>query len=282
MALRAGLIIAAPVWLAAQTAPTQSELNCAGYFTRKTVETGLIIQSSEEVGFKNEFGAGDYVYLNKGKDAITAPGGLYMVLRPVKDVDQTDIFPGQKLMLKQMGRLYAEIARIEVAVLHAHSATARIISSCESVLTGDIAVPYNAKAAPAYKSPKFTDRFAPSSGKAMGLIAAAKGFDHWLGEGRIVYLNMGSAQGLQAGSYLRVVRPYRGGGNADFSDAVASYPTEMDGVSLARKMTPAEEATLPREVLGEVMVLKVEEGSATGIITYSRAEVAVGDGVELE
>ena len=68
----------------------------------------------------------------------------------------------------------------------------------------------------------------------------------------------------------------------EFSEAVAQYATEMDGVNLARKRTPAEEASLPSEVLGEVMVLTVDQNSATAIITYSRAEVAVGDSVQLE
>jgi hypothetical protein len=280
--LGVGLIAAAPVWLAAQTAPTQAELNCAGFYSAKPVESSLVISASEEVGFKNEFTAGDYVYLNKGKDVITNPGGLYRVVRPVKDVNTADLFPGQQKMLMGMGTLYAEIARIEVAVVHEHSATAHIVYSCDSVMTGDIAVPYSLKSAPNYKPNKFTDRFAPASGKAVGVIAAARGFDHWLGEGRIVYLNLGSGQGLQTGSYLRVVRPFRSGGNLEFSDAVSRYVNEMDGVNLARRLTPAEEATLPREVLGEVMVLTVGEGSATGIVTYSRAEVAVGDGVELE
>jgi hypothetical protein len=281
-ALGTAFACAGPMRLAAQKAPTQAELNCAGFFTKKPVDDGLVIAASEEVGFKNEFVAGDYVYLNKGKDAITGSGGQYLVVRPVQDVNRQELYPGQQKLVLELGTLYAEIGRIEIAQLHEHSATARIVYSCESLETGDIAIPYNVKATADYKPSKFTDRFAAPSGKATGIIAEAKDFDHWLGEGSIVYLNLGSEQGLKTGSYLNIVRSYRGGGNMEFSDAVEEYPTSLDRMTLARRLTPDEQATMPREVLGEVMVLSAQDGSATGIVTYSRSEVAVGDGVELE
>ena len=282
MALWMGLLLAGPLWLAAQSAPTPSDLYCSGFFTRRALETGLIVQGSEDGGFKNEYTTGDYVYLNKGRDVITGPGGRYTVLRPTHDANRKEAFPGQQMMLLQLGTLYAEVAQIEVDVVHDHSATAKILSACDPVQASDILIPFNAKSAPAYRTTRRTDRFAPSSGKASGLIAAAKQFDRVGGEGKIVYLNLGSGQGLQTGSYLRIIRPYLGGGNADFGAAASEYLTEMNGESMGRKLTPAEAAALPREVLGEIMVLSVEEGSATGIITYSRTEVAVGDGVELE
>jgi hypothetical protein len=278
----AALLLAAPGSLAAQSAPTQTDLYCAGFFTRRAIETGLVIQSSENGGFKNEFHAGDYVYLNHGRDVIANVGGQYSVLRPMKDANLKEAFQGQDMLLRDMGTLYAEVARMEVEVLNDRSATARILTACEPVLAGDIAVPFNAKSAPAYKTPRQTARFAPVASRATGLIAAAKYFDRWIGEGKIVYMNLGSAEGLQVGSYLRVVRPYLGGGNTDFGEAVRNYPVDMNGERLGRRLTLGEETALPREVLGEVMVLSVEDGSATGIVTYSRAEVAVGDGVELE
>ena len=284
-ALQAALgaaILAGPTWLAAQSAPTQSDLYCAGFFTRRNIETGLIVQSSEDGGFKNEFHAGDYVYLNHGRDVIANVGGQYAIIRPMKDANLKEAFDGQDMLLRDMGTPYAEIARMEVEVLNDRSATAKILSSCEPVLAGDIAIPFNARSAPAYKTPRITARFAPAATRATGLIAASKYFDRWIGEGKIVYMNLGSAEGLQVGSYLRVVRPYLGGGNADFGEAVRAYPIEMNGSKLGRRLTMAEEDSLPREVLGEVMVLSVEDGSATGIVTYSRSEVAVGDGVELE
>ena len=277
-----GVVLTGSASLLAQMAPTESDIYCSGFFTQRAIESGLMIQGSEDAGFKNEFAAGDYVYLSKGRDAIASPGGQYMVLRAVTDVNRREAFKGQHKMLAGLGTLYAQVARIEVQVLHEKTSTAKVLSSCQPLLGGDIAIPWNVQAAPAYKAPRMTDRFAPSSGKAIGLIASAKEFDQWLGEGKIIYLNLGSSAGLQAGSYLRVVRPYLAGANATFGKATRNYLTELTGTSVGKRLTPEEVAAFPREVVGEVMVLSTEEGSATGIITYTRSEIAVGDGVEVE
>ncbi|HWP84793.1 MAG TPA: hypothetical protein VNN17_06360 [Terriglobia bacterium] len=275
-------LLARPAGLQAQAALSQSDLYCAGYFSLRPVESSLRIQSSEDGGFKNEFATGDYVYLNQGQGTVGGPGQQYAIIRPVKDVNRKEAFAGQRKILEGLGTLYAEVGRIEVASVHEQSATAKVVMACDAIERGDIAVPFQARTAPAFKSQHITDRFAASSGKATGLIAAAKEFDAWLGEGKIVYLNLGSAQGLQPGSYLRIVREYLGGGNAEFAAASRQLPADMGGMGGNRRLTPAEEATLPREVIGEVMVLSVQDSSATGIITYSRSEAAVGDMVELE
>jgi len=278
-----GLLLAGPARLLAQSTLTQSDLYCAGFFTQRAMETGLIVQSSEDGGFKNEFATGDYVYLNRGRDSITgSEGGQYTVIRPVKDINRKEAFAGQRMLLREMGTLYAEIGRLEISVLHDRSATAKILTACDSIIPGDIAIPFDARTAPALKTPHMTARFVPATGRTTGLIVAAKEYDAWLGEGKIVYLNLGSAQGVQSGSYFYVTRSYLGGGNAEFANSSRQFPTEFNGTPMGRKLTPQEESALPREVLGEVLVLSAEAGSATGIITYSRAEIGVGDSVELE
>ncbi|HLA40944.1 MAG TPA: hypothetical protein VJ417_13165, partial [Candidatus Glassbacteria bacterium] len=118
MMLWTGLLLAGPARLLAQSALSQSDLYCAGFFTRRPLEAGLVIQGSEDGGFKNEFATGDYVYLNRGSDAITGSGGQYAILRPVKDVNRKEAFAGQQMLLREMGSLYAEVGRLEVSVLH--------------------------------------------------------------------------------------------------------------------------------------------------------------------
>jgi hypothetical protein len=276
-------MLAVPALLLAQTAPGDSDLYCAGFFTRR-VMNGLKVLSSEEAGLKNEFGAGDYVYLDHGREAITAPGSQYMLLRPMHDINRQEAFKGQKEIVAGLGTLYAQIARIEVAMLHDRSATARIVTSCEPALAGDIAVPLQPQTAHPYRSPKMTARFPEPSGGVAGVIAAAKDFDQQAGEGRIIYLNLGTSQGLQPGSYLRIVRSYLSTTDADLGHAASEFLAESadTGMSDSRQLARAEQQALPREVLGEAMVLSAEDGSATAIITFSRAEVVVGDQVELE
>lgn len=263
-------------------APSYSDLHCAGFYTRRYVEEGLMILGTGDGGLKNEYSPHDYVYLNKGAGWITAPGGEYMVIRPVKDLNPRESFPGQHELRRQMGRLYAEVGRVRIEVLHEASAVAQILSACDTILAGDALVPFDLRAAAAYKIPRVTDRFAPSSGKPSGLIVSSKEFDQVVGEGKIVYLNVGSSQGAVPGSYLRVFRSFLSMDTDIFQQVTRSYAREMTAVRPAPRLNRAERAALPRDVLGEVLVLSAEEGSSTGIITFSREEIFLGDEVEVE
>ncbi|MBI4465202.1 MAG: hypothetical protein HY647_10905 [Acidobacteria bacterium] len=263
-------------------APTDADIYCAGFFTRRPIERGLIVLGSPDVGFKNEFADRDVLYLSKGQGWITAPGGHYMLIRPLKDTNPRESFPGQRKLVSHLGTLYAEIARIQVQILHEGSATAEVLTSCDSIQTGDIAIPWQARPAPPYRSERIVDQFAPASGKTTGVIVAGKEYMQSFGEGSIVYLNLGANQGAQAGGYLRIFRSYLSLDQDVFTQAVRNYPTESMGGPLGRRLSYAERASLPRNVLGEVMVLSVEEDSSTGIITFSREEVSLGDEVELE
>jgi hypothetical protein len=67
-----------------------------------------------------------------------------------------------------------------------------------------------------------------------------------------------------------------------YREGARNYKTEMGGVPIGRKLTPDEITTLPRVVVGEVMVLSAEDETATGIITYSWQDIYPGDDIELE
>ncbi len=284
------LFLSASVPVSAQQQTTDTESYCSGFFTTEPLENGLHLPQedglkvlgSEDAGEKNEYTVRDFLYLNHGRDALATPGGLYLLVRPVLDFQRDEAFAGQRELLEQMGSLYAEIGRIEVKILHPESATVEVLGSCEPVLTGDIAIPLDGRPPLDLKSPKETDRFAPSSGKAIGTLVAGKELDRTLGEGKIGYVNIGSNDGVTAGSYLRIVRYYSGGLSEDFENAVRNYSSTDIGWGSAQPLTVEQRATLPREVLGEMVVLSARPGSATALITYSRKDVIVGDGVELE
>ncbi|MBI3896125.1 MAG: hypothetical protein HY313_09365 [Acidobacteria bacterium] len=263
-------------------APTDSDIYCAGFFTRQPITPNLVVLSSEDGGFKNEYADRDIIYLNKGRQMLSAPGGLYMLVRPVKDVNSKEFFSGQRQLISQLGTLYAEVGRIQVRIVHEASATAEILQACEPILAGDIAIPFVSKPVPPYRSAKMIDRFAPASGKPTGIIVTAKEFQSAVGEGNIVYLNIGRNQGAQVGGYFRIFRTPLGAEQDPFEQAADNYATELAGVPTGRKLTHDERASLPRKVLGEIILLSVQEESSTGILTFSREEVFPGDAVELE
>ncbi len=266
----------------ASLAPTDSDVYCAGFYTHRTVDASFTVLGGPDNGLKFEFSAGDTVYLNKGSKFINAPGGDYLLVRPIKDLSPVEAFPGQRKLVLQMGTLYSEIARIRVQVVHADSSVAEILRTCEPALAGDIAIPMAERPTPPYRESKLTDRYTPSTGKATGMIAAIKGFQEAAGGNSIVYLNLGKKQGMQPGSYLRIFRTYLSASQFMYREGARNYPTKMGDVLIGRRLAPEEIATLPRVVVGEVMVLSAEDETATGIVTYSWQDIYPGDDIELE
>jgi hypothetical protein len=263
-------------------APTESDIYCAGFFSHAPVESSLAVLGGQDNGLKFEYGDRDLIYLNQGQGAINASGGSYMLIRPVKDLNPREAFPGQRKMIFSMGTLYAEIARIQVQELHKGSATAEIVNACEPVLAGDIAVPLSARSAPDFRPISADDRFAPPSGKGAGLVAAIKEFAESGGMGHIVYLNMGKNHGIQQGSHVRVFRTYQSPSQVLVEQATRNYLTKVDNIPIGRRLTQNEIDTLPREVIGEVLILSSDDFTSTGIITYSWQDVYAGDQVEAE
>ena len=280
ISLAIGLALAFPAWLAAQGAPTEADLYCAGFITPRSMDAGMSVLGSEDGGFKNEYGDRDIIYLSRGQGAT--PGNQFIVVRPIRDTNPRESFPGQRQMMIQLGTLYSEIARIQVRIVHEASLTAEVVDSCEPIVAGDLAIPLTPRSAPAYRMPKVTDRFAPSSGKPTGVVVAAREFQQNVGEGHIVYLNLGRNQGAQVGSYVRVFRTALSRNQNPFEQAAREYLTTSMGQQMGRQLTRAELAGLPRTVLGEVILLAVEDASSTGIVTFSGEEISLGDQVELE
>lgn len=276
-----GLAMAFPQPMAGQgVGPTDSDLYCAGFISPRPIETSMTVLANEDGGMKNELVDRDIIYLSRGQGAT--PGTEFMVVRPLVDANPRESFPGQRKIMMGLGMLYGEIARIQIRVANEGSLTAEVTHACESVVAGDLVVPLRSRSAPAYRLPKVVDEFAPWSGKPTGVVVAAKELAQSVGEGNIVYVNLGGAQGVQVGTYLRVFRTPMAKAEDPFEMAAREYPTEVMRQAGGQKLTPAELASLPRDVLGEIMVIAAQDASATGIVTFSREEIELGDMVEIE
>ena len=94
----------------------------------------------------------------------------------------------------------------------------------------------------------------------------------------IVFVNLGSSQGVQVGDYFRVFR-YQGTRNeTTYELSGTAYKVYGFG------STPIayQWDNLPRQVLGEGIVLRTGPNSATVLLTTAREEIFDGDYVELE
>jgi hypothetical protein len=119
---------------------------------------------------------------------------------------------------------------------------------------------------------------APASGKARAMVVMAKGFYASAGAGSIVYVNLGMGQGVKVGDYFRVFR-YQ----ADYRENVyhtAGTAYRVEGFGATPKVYG--QADLPRQVIGEGIVVRVGPNAATVLLTESQQAVFMGDYVELE
>ena len=71
----------------------------------------------------------------------------------MRDVNEYEIYPGQKKVLAAAGRPYGEIGRVRVVDTRSHSAIAQVEFSCDPINPGDVVLPFVEKPAIASTCP---------------------------------------------------------------------------------------------------------------------------------
>src|SRR5712691_2774501 len=255
-----------------------STVNCSGFVTDQKVPDEMRLISAEQSNYKITFARGDYVHINRGMDKGVRVGDRFSVVRPEKDPTDVPWFKWQVKLLKAMGTLYMDAGQLRVVSVQPKVSIARVTFSCDFMQRGDILVPYQDRPAPPYKDPASFDHFAPVSGKPVAMLVAGKDYSQSYGKLSPVYVNLGSNQGVKVGDYFRIFR-YQGS-LAETVPQEKGYAYTMYGFGSAP--VRYEWNDLPREVLGEGIVLSVSRNSSTMMITFNSIEVFAGDYVEIE
>jgi hypothetical protein len=269
--------------------PTYADLYCAGFISKHILPDANFIAGGLETPTTTKFMRGDIVYLH---GTGFSAGAEYEIIRELRDVNEYEMFPGQKKVLKETGQPYEEVGRVKVIDLRSKSAIAQVEYSCDGINPGDTAIPFAEKQTVPYHGPIRFDRFLPASSKVSGRIVMARDFDSQLGTGHKVYLNIGSNQGVKIGDYFRAVRSYE----ADLKDPVNSLSFRAAIAEDTQKKMPAFDPEmfekqngpvihvrdLPRRAVGELVILGVTDTTATGMIVFANEDVHAGDGVELD
>jgi hypothetical protein len=263
----------------AQQAPTDGQLYCSGTVTSDAVPTDTYVITGEDSIYRIVFSEHKLVFLNKGASQGVKMGDEFEVIRPVpSDYVQIEWFQSQNRLLRAMGTTYEDEARIRVVNLQPNTSTAEVVFSCGYVQRGDLVRPFAARTAPAFKSAESFDRFAPASGKAKAMVVTTQSYGQAGATGKIVYVNLGNAQGVKVGDYFRIFRFQGNSSETEYQTPHVAYEIFGFGSS-PRPYTGAE---LPRDVLGEGVVLRSSKNAATVLITFSAKEIYPGDYVELE
>jgi len=109
-------------------------------------------------------------------------------------------------------------------------------------------------------------------------VVAGKDYSQVFGKMSPVYVNLGTNQGVKVGDYFRIFR-YQGS-TAETVTQDKGYQYKIYGFGSAP--VRYEWNDLPREVLGEGIVISTSRNSSTMMITISTIEIYAGDYVEIE
>jgi hypothetical protein len=199
-----------------------------------------------------------YLYSRSSRGDL-AGGEEFSLVRPAKEIFRTSRYSGEHWSIHTLGKPYEDVGRGKVAHITPEGAVAEVSFACGPIYPGDIAVPYRPRTIPEYV-PAELERFALPNGKSLGAITAARNNSASLEAGDIVYLNLGEKDGAKAGQRYRVF--YYLQPTTRFT--LFAYPP------------------IPRETVGEVVVLSTQEKSSAAIIVNCRRDISVGYGVELE
>jgi hypothetical protein len=265
---------------AAQQTPAVADMSsvyCSGIVTNQAVPSETYLISGEQSASQITFGQGDLVYINKGASQGVKVGDEFFVVRPVKETLETPWFNWQTQLMRAMGTAYADLGRLRVVHVGAKTSTALIVFSCDYMQRGDLVQPAAERPAPPIKSSANFDRFAPA-GKSTGMLVTTMGFGQTAGVNSIIYVNLGSSQGVKVGDYFRVFR-YQGT-RAETAPTSIGYAYKIYGFGSTPVAYKWDD--LPREILGEGVVLRVAPNSSTVLITLSLREMYVGDYAEIQ
>jgi len=266
----------------------RSDIYCTGFIADNQPRPDLQVVGAEKENIKVTFSQGDVVFLNRGRGAGINPGAVYYIVRPVGAVNH----PFTK---KHLGYLVRELGLLRVVEVGNQTSTAEITVSCDTVEFGDLLKPYEEYNGPNAGESRPLPRFGEGSGGTIGQIVMAPGFHENLSANRVVYIDLGTRQDVHAGDVFTIYREIGAGegitktprdkvvnrrSDGYNSDRFRGGEYSIQGTRVPLEEVMRERPTLPRKVLGELVVLKCEKGASVALITRTTAEVQIGDMVE--
>ncbi len=269
--------------------PTYADIYCAGFINKQILPDANFVAGGLQTPSTTKFVRGDVIYMEG--TGYTA-GAEYEVIRALRDVNEYEMYPGQKKLLKETGQPYEDVGRIKIVDTRSKTAIAQVEYACDGVNPGDTVIPFAEKPSIPFHPPARFDRFLPASNKLSGRIVMGKDFDSEMGTGQKLYINVGANQGVKVGDYFRAVRSYE----EDLHDPVDSLSFKAAIAEDTQKKTPSVDPAmftkgngpvihvrdLPRRAVAEIIVIGVTPTTATGMVIFSMEDIHAGDGVEMD
>jgi len=256
------------------------------------------------------FSDGDVVYINAGSRQGIEPGSSFQIIRPRGDLKGV-----HREKQGFLGTFIQEVGQLQVFKVGENASAAQITTSCgDMVLLGDLLTQIPHRESPLQRVEGNLDRFADSTGKQVGRLMMAKDSREMLTANDVVYIDLGGEDNVKAGDYLTIFRPlgtgnitrvdneeqarnrtggfqsdrFKGGGLSNQAQRAKDRNEffEAEGRYRYRPMTSRhvkrDRPSMPRKVVGEMVLIDVQKRTATAIITRVVGEVHTGDWVEIQ
>ena len=278
-----------------------NNLYCAGYVETGSVNTANEIVGAEDEQEQNIYSQGDNVYISMGTNRGVKVGDVFSVIRPRGRVET------RWTTKNNLGFYVQEVGAVEVVNVKAEISVARVVSSCDNLLLGDLLQLTPARTSPVVQQRPALNLFSSdNNGKAFGRIFMARDGQEMLGREQIVYIDLGTEDKVKVGDYLTVYRRL-GTGNLFENDERESVSAREEGFQSEKyrggkfsnqaprksgdkatgRIITNEDAKRNRQkplrkVVGEIVILNVKEKTATAVITRTAQEIHTGDRVQLQ
>jgi hypothetical protein len=279
-----------------------SESACGGFIEQTPQPAAGQIVGAEQERERRAFGEGNLVYIDAGAQAGVRAGQEFMVVRPRGQFSS-------KFSRKtgSLGVYTQEVGRLRVVRVRDRVAVAEVRVACSDLLLGDLLRPAQERPAPPARAEGAFDRFAEPTGKQTGRLVLARDGRELVSRDDVVFVDLGAEDGLKVGDYLTVFRPenqgtlvpygdeqaanarrgyesdeFRGGGFSNQTQRLKDVDGSKYGKTIKTPAIKRARPAVPRQVVGELVILRVEGRTATAVVTRVAQEIQTGDAVEVQ
>lgn len=289
---------------ARQPAPAArpSEAACGGFIEQAPAANQIQIVGADQERERRVFGQGDMVFIDAGAQQGLKAGQEFSVVRPRGQFRSKFSHKGGSL-----GVYTQEVGMLRVVRVRERSSVAEVVTACSDLLFGDLLRPAQPRDVPASRAENNLDRFAEPTGKQTGRIVLARDGREMLSRDDVVFIDLGAEDNVKVGDYLTVFRPeghavlanygdeltansrrgfqsdaLQGGGFSNQAQRVKDVDGPKSGRTVKTPSIKRHRPPVPRKVVGEIIVLRVEGRTAVAVVTRVAQEIHTGDAVELQ
>lgn len=279
-----------------------SEFACGGFIEQTPQAAAGQIVGAEQERERNNFVVGELVFIDAGAQSGVRVGQEFTVVRPRGQFRS-------KFSRKAgaLGVYTQEVGLLRVVRVRDRVSVAEVWTACSDLLVGDLLRPAQERPAPQARPETALDRFAEPTSKQTGRLVLARDGREMVSRDDVVFVDLGAEDGVKVGDYLTVFRPdeqgepvklrdeqaanarrgfeseaFRGGRYSNqaqrVKDVAGSEFDETVKTPAVKRTRPA----VPRKVVGELVVLRVEGRTATAVVTRVSQEIHTGDAVEVQ